>query len=322
MLYRLPVLLFCLVAACDDDDPTKPPPMPDGADFTIRTPKIDDAVKRDGAGALTWRGGVSLQWRDPQAGGYSGLVVSLDGERLISVGRSGWLTGRIAYDEDGSLTGFEDRAQSPLLGEDGAPLTDPDAMDAEALALTSSGYLVGFETRNRIELYASPASAAAPFALPKVFIKDVPDWGGYSTVFTRADGRVVALTEGARDAQGVRGWIEDEGLFWLATGEDWLPVDAARLPDGDIVLIEVSRSDTGRFDRTRISLLAGEAIVGGATVAAAEVARLGPPLYWEKIEAVAARAGDDGSTLVYLMSDSRGSWPTDIMMFELSKAAD
>lgn len=312
-------LVILLAAACGDDDPPRPPPLPEGVDFALRAPKIDDGIRSNGVGALKWRGGVSLQWRDPAEGGYSGLVVAPDGTKMTAVGRSGWLEGGLRYDAAGMLSGFDGPDQSPLSGEDGAPLTAPEDMDAEALTLTPKGFLVGFETRNRIDRYAAPGEAAAPFPLPEELLKDTPDWGGFSTVFTRADGRVVTLTEGARDPQGVRGWIEGEGLFWLATGEEWLPVDAARLPGGDIALIEVSRSDTGRYDRTRVSRIDAAALVGGATVQARQIALLEPPRYWEKIEAVAARSDPSGATLIYLMSDSRGSWPTDVMMFELAE---
>lgn len=319
---RLRALLTCIaVAACGEEEQARPPAMPEGADFVTRAPKIAEEIRTNGVGALKWRGGVSLQWRNPAEGGYSGLVVSPDGRRLTAVGWSGWLQGRLSYDLDGALAAFEGLLQAPLKGGDGAPLIETDARDAEALAETPDGYLVGFETLNRVARYQSPEAAAVPFALPAALAAGVPDWGGFSSVAARADGRVVILTEGARDADGVRGWIEGEGLFWLDTGEEWLPVDLARLPGGDFALIEVGESRTGRFDRTRVSILKGGDLRGGAVLSAAEVALLEPPRYWEKIEAVAAREGPDGEALIYLMSDSRGSWPTDVMMFELTKTS-
>ncbi|MEL6792174.1 MAG: esterase-like activity of phytase family protein [Pseudomonadota bacterium] len=314
----LSLCLVALLATCDETETAAPPPLPDGVDFVVRAPKIDLAAARRDLGPLEWRGGVSMQWRDPSMGGYSGLHISSDGARLTAIGRNGWLQGRLAYDANGALTTIEDIARAPLLGPDGRPLADDDDKDAEALAADGSGFIVGYETRNRIARHADPSAAAEPVAIPEAVLTGVPDWGGFSALATLPDGRLIALTEGARDAEGVRGWIEGAGPFWLRSDGDWLPVGMTCLPEACFIL-EIAQTETGRFDHARISSTATGGVAASAIIETVPFGELRPPAYWEKIEAIAVRRGANGDALLYLMSDSRGSWPTDVLMFALPR---
>jgi len=62
----------------------------------------------DRAGRLIYRGGLRLFSPDPRFGGWSGLVVSADGKRLLTQSdQAHWLRTDIVYDRHGDLAGLK-----------------------------------------------------------------------------------------------------------------------------------------------------------------------------------------------------------------------
>jgi hypothetical protein len=314
--------VVCLVAgvytaACDE----RPPEMPPGTDFVVRPALLGDSLRRHGAGALRFRGAVSLQSRNERIGGFSGLHVSDDGTQLVATGWGGWLRGTLEYDQLGNLAGFAFESESPFRDPSGRPIVDDDDVDAESLEYDGTSYYVGFETNNRIWRYSSVDARAEPVELPTAEVASIPGWGGFSSVVVPARGVLLALTEGWQDDAGnTKGFLRaGEGVESIAlrAAPGWLPVDLALLPDGDLLLVEVRQGESGRYDTSRFSRIAGSAVEAGAVMRSAELAVLRPPDHLDKIEGVHATRGRDGETIVYAISDSRRGWPTNVLMFEL-----
>ena len=154
-------------------------------------------------------------------------------------------------------------------------------------------------------------------------LRDVPDWGGFSSVTATADGKLLALTEGAWDAaRNTRGWLWDGrsgATVWLRSAFPWLAVDLALLPDGDLLLAEVrpGRED-GDYD-SRLSRIPRADVRPGATMRAEPLAEFHRPFFRDRIEAVSARRGAQGETLVYALSDVGPGRATRLMLFALSE---
>lgn len=139
--------LAALMMACSA---VRPPSMLHGVDSRVIPAKISLTVQQEGAGQLIFRGGVALQSSDPEFGRYSGLHLSNDRQDLVAVGWGSWLTGRLAHNDAGDLSGFalEDiHALTDVLGNE---VDDKSDQDAESLFQDGGHYYVGFETNNRI----------------------------------------------------------------------------------------------------------------------------------------------------------------------------
>src|SRR5262245_28176179 len=86
-------------------------------------------------GGLEYRGGLVLTSPSEHFGGWSGLVMSEDGKRLLAVSDVGsWLSANVEY--DGSTPTALARARiGPLRALGGRPLQDKREQDAEAVTL-------------------------------------------------------------------------------------------------------------------------------------------------------------------------------------------
>ena len=307
-------LLSLLVLGCDE----KPPPMPPGTDVYVSPARVSDSLRLRADGPLVFRGGIGIQLRSETFGNFSGVHVSDDRKDLVAVGWGGWFSGTLMYDSVGDLSGFEFESEFPILDEQGEAVTNDDDQDAESLEQAGGWYYVGFETNNRVWRYEGLTSAANPVALPSAALEDVPGWGGFSTVVETREGSLLALTEGGRDEVGnTKGILlsdEESAVVWLRAAPEWLPVDAARMPNGDLLLVEILRED---YAMARLSRIGADEVREGTVMQSEVLGSLGPPDHFEKIEAVHIAEGNEGETLVYLLSDSRTGWPTNLLLFEL-----
>ncbi len=80
------------------------------------------------------------------------------------------------------------------------------------------------------------------------------------------------------------------------------PSGAARLPGGDLLVIERSFNIIDGV-AARLRHIAARTIVPGARLDGTAIAVLRPPLTVDNLEGVAARRGAAGETLIYLVSD-------------------
>lgn len=266
---------------------------------------------RASIGPLQYLGGLWLRADDPRFGGLSDLRVSADGERLAAVSDCGnGLTARLSYDESGRLVGLGDARIVALTNPRGGALT-ADEIDAESLVAIPGGDLeVGFEGRGRVQTYGPGfAGPAKPLSTPGA-IAECGRNGGLELMADVGGGRRLLVCETRRDAScTVPAWIGgseawQERAYPLTfdggwAGEPFRPTGAARLPNGDLLVVE------RRFPplAARFVRLHRDTLEGRGALEPRELARLEPPLTLDNFEGVEVRQDARGRTLVYVLSD-------------------
>ncbi|MDH3742810.1 MAG: esterase-like activity of phytase family protein [Hyphomicrobiales bacterium] len=210
-------------------------------------------------GKLLWRGGLALESSDPRFGGFSGLEISANGKRVIAVSDQGWWLAADLVHQGEQLTGVSNARMAPILTKSGKRSGKKSKRDAEALAAfdarkTDGPLLVGFERRERVELFdltkaglkARPGLIKSPKA-----ISSGPRNGELESLLRIWEGPFaswyLAISEKNFDPAGnIRGWRWKGGQtveFGIARHEDYRITDIAILPGGrDIVTLERSFS--------------------------------------------------------------------------------
>ena len=267
--------------------------------------------ERDRVGALRYLGGLKLSSPHPRFGGFSGLVVSPDGGRLLAVSDEGaWLSAALDHDEDGRLTGLHDAVIGDLLDQNGAPLKGKSWQDAEALSRADDGsLLVSFERRHRVWRYQRQGRGlnGTPEVMPPPSqLKGAPANGGLEALVSLGGGDLLALTERQGRGRSLAAYLYRKEQWTTLTYQanaNRRPADAARLANGDVLVLERGVSFFGGFS---ISLrrVESSAIQPNATLESAELAQLQLPLRVANFEAVAIRQDAQGRSLVYLLSDN------------------
>lgn len=206
---------------------------------------------------LTFLGGLTLSSDHEDFGGFSGLEVSHDGKRFISVSDRGhWLTGGLVY-EDGRLKGISTPRLAPILNRKGAIGDSKSGRDAEAVAAWSAKGLegqviVGFERRERVERFNIAKhgfkAKAKRIRSPKGLAQgqrngELEALGRFSEGPLK--GWLIAIAERnqAKD-DSLRGWLWRKGKtreFHIPRHEDYLVTGLAILPGGrEIITVERS----------------------------------------------------------------------------------
>lgn len=266
---------------------------------------------RTAVGPLQFIGGLWLRADDPRFGGLSDLRLSADGERVVAVSDCGsGFTARLTYDAAGRLAGMADARLVALTNSEGGALT-PNEVDAESLIVTPGGDLeVGFEGRARVDTYGPGfAGPARPLLVPKA-LEECARNGGLELMADAGGGRRLLVCEERRAASSsVPAWVGRDAAWqqrdyplvfdggWA--GEPFRPTGAARLPNGDLLILE------RRFPplAARLVRLERAALDGQGPLAPREIARLEAPLTLDNFEGVEVRQDKHGRTLVYLLSD-------------------
>lgn len=261
---------------------------------------------RTTVGQLEFRGGVRMTSTDPRFGGLSDLSISADGTRMLTISDHGaWVSARLEWD-GGMLRGVSTAELIPMLDAKGVPLVPPNA-DAEAMITTPAGRIVTFERQHRLWLYPGEWPFAAPpqtLPAPQGLAKS-PANGGLEAAVALSDGRLVLFAEQLKVAGGLAAWVQGtDGAFAPFTFvpvPGFEPSSAARLPDGDVLVLQ---RRFNLFDRTaRIVRIAAAEFQPGAMLTGAEVATINSPLNLDNMEGIAAIRASDGGVLVFLISD-------------------
>lgn len=274
-------------------------------------------------GKLAFLGGIALSSRNPAFGGLSALRVVPDGGQALALSDRGrFWDFALRYNQNGFLTGAtvigNFRMQTNV---DGKPLGDG-MRDSEAMEWSGDGgVLVGFEHHHRIWRFPPSRKGLktllpddAPTAFPSpATLKDAPSNGGLETLVALtaqgADGPVLALSEQYLAEMGettaVHGWIGGQTTWQelrYKVIEGFRPTDAARLPNGDVVVLE--RRVQLPFDfATRIVRLKAETIKPGALLDGEELIRFEAGLPKDNFEGISVRQDDAGRTYLYVVSD-------------------
>jgi hypothetical protein len=268
------------------------------------------APEQSRIGRLVWRGGLDLSAKSIRFGGFSGLLVSPDGTRLTSITDAGYvLTATVTYDANGHLSGLADGDINRLRDEAGKVLQGKSDQDAEAMAAQADGsILVAFERMHRIWRYppgeaplrGTPTSLPAPEGL-----SDLPDNSGIEAMTTLADGSLLAIAEDNDESRESRAFLWRDGVWShlrYPRFENYRPSDAARLPSGDLLVLE-RRYTLLQGVGNRLVRLPAASVVPGALLQPVEIARLLPPLSIDNMEGLAVRQNEQGETLIYMISD-------------------
>jgi len=247
--YCLPVLFFLPVCSAFADDKS----------ISLNT--TPRSFARFGIGSLpsglTFLGGLTLTSDNSNFGGFSGLEVSRDGRRFISVSDGGnWLTGRFLY-HNSRLTGIADARFAPILNRKGKAEARGSRSDAETVAAWNSKSLdgkviVGFERRQRIEQFniGKQGLSARPLRVKSPKNLSHGQHNGELEALGRftegpLKGRFIAISERNHTKGGrLRGWLWRKSKtheFHITRHEDYLITGLAILPGGkEIITVERS----------------------------------------------------------------------------------
>ncbi len=309
---------------------------------------------------LRFRGGLLLRSSDPDFGGLSALLVSSDGANFVAVSdQSHWVTGTLEYDH-GDLARAAGGWIAPMLDLGGKPLADKagdaEGLASAEDGNLEQPLFVSFEGNHRVWRYAFGESSlrAVPVELPiPPEVRKSPRNGGLEGITRVADGMLFAVTERFRDhADNYHAWMLPFPVSSMAPhrrgpsapGVRIAPADASKpralsvhplppfamtdvrqLPSGDLVTLErrYDPVDGLGVQMRRIpleSLQRGYDLGPAAPLDGELIASLDSSFEIDNMEGLAVRRGDQGETLVYLVSDDNFNRPiqrTLLMMFEL-----
>ena len=310
------------MSACADENRRK---------IEITAKSIPFAIETDAPaslGKLRHLGTLRLKSPDRDFGGISGLIVSPDGRKFLALSdTSHWLTGELQY-RGNQLAGVTGTDIAPMLDLKGKPMSGKQG-DAEGLTGSLDGDVyVSFEGKHRIWRYpfgtsgldANPTVVATPKDL-----ENAPGNGGLEAITLLHDGNLLAITEEFFDSNGninawnldVRGKMATPLVFKRRKPFD--VTDVRQLPSGDILTLERRFSPVGGvgFEMRRFS---GSAIKAQTVIEGEVIAEAAMNYNIDNMEGLAVRTGENGETLVYIISDDNFNAPlqqTLLMLFEL-----
>ncbi len=286
-------------------------------------PMTEEAPDITTVDRLIYRGGVQLLSPHPRFGGFSGLGVSADGARMVSVSDAGFsLSANLIYDDDGNLAGLKETRLSTLSDLDGTPLAGKRWSDAEAMSPGVEGeIIVAFERDHRLWRY-DPGQTAPRVLRPPEELSAMGDNDGIEALTLLNDGRLLAISEGSPREPSTIGWVSRRGgwdVLTYITEDGFRATGAATLADGRVLVLE--RFFTPRQGvRIRIKEVHPNDIEAGGEVRGTLLATLRPPTTVDNFEGIETRIGPRGEALIYLISDDNfnDTQRTLLLMFELS----
>ena len=274
-------------------------------------------------GALMLLSSFALKANDERFGGLSGLALDASGRTLVAVSDHGYgLSARLRHNAEGRLIGVEDWTIEPLKTPDGQPVEGRLA-DAEALAQDADGgWLVAFEQRHRIWRY--PPALAVFAASPEILelprhVLQAPANGGVEGLTRLPDGRLLALTEKLRRADGgLQGWLLDGGRAASVSyldADGFAPTDLAALAQGDVLVLE-RRFRFASGVAVRLRCIPAEQLRPGGRLQGRELARLQAPLVVDNFEGLAVRERSPEDAMLYLISDNNYNFFQQTLLYQ------
>ena len=289
-------------------------------------------------GRLIYRGGLNISSPDPRFGGWSGLVVSADGTRMLSQSdEAHWFRAGLVYDANRNLAGIDHAQLADMLDMSGRAMSKGDG-DAEGLdALTPSGpdgpVIVSFERDARVWRYdlsksldAKPTAVTMPEAIKALRYNQ-----GLEGLTIVAPGTLLAVSEDTRDAAGdMEAWLVSDpahaaqipaGQLGIVPHAPYEISDAATEPSGHHLYL-LERHYFGPIGGIAIGVRQIDAsdIKAGARLGGEEIAKFDMRETIDNMEGLALRRDADGKTFLYMISDDNYSslQRTLLLMFELA----
>jgi len=337
--------LVCAVAvsvslgACATEVPAEVN-LPDAVALSYKAvPLFPRDPKARRIGRLIYRGGLDISSPDARFGGWSGLVVSADGRRLLSQSdEAHWLHAGLVYDANGNLAGVDHAQLADMLDMAGKTMSKEEG-DAEGLdALTPAGpdgpVAVSFEREDRVWRYDLSNSLDAmptPIPTPEA-IRSLRYNQGLEGLAALAPGALLAVSEDTRDAAGdMEAWLVSDPAHDADTQTAQLGVvphppyeisDAAMGPSGKHLYL-LERHYFGPIGGIAIAVRQIDAgdIKAGARLGGVEIAKFDMHETIDNMEGLALRRDANGKTFLYMISDDNYDHVlqrTLLLMFELA----
>jgi hypothetical protein len=303
-----------------------------------RIPLSQSDRKEHRVGRLLYRGGIEISSSDRRFGGWSGLVVSADGTRMLTQSdKAHWLRADLVYGTRGNLAGIANAQLADMRNRRGRRMAKRQG-DAEGLvALTRAGpdgpVLVSFERIPRVWSYDLSHSLDArpePVSMPDGIKTLRGSNQGLEGLTILRPGAVLAVSEAPHETRGeMDAWLvpyptRAAGIVYGALKIKRHPPyeisDAAMGPDGKyLYLLERHYYGMVRGVAIAVRRIRATDVRGGATLGGQEIAEFSVRENIDNMEGLALRRSSDGKTYLYMISDDNYSplQRTLLLMFEL-----
>lgn len=273
-------------------------------------------------GRLEFVGGLVLTSTHKDFGGWSGLVMSDDGRRLLAISdRAGWMSAEVVYDQD-RPKGLAGVVLGEIAGLGGLHLSRGRDRDAESITLLDGTLsrgtaLVSFERNHRIGRFPlTERGLGAPLGYLKMppDARRMPTNKGIEAVAVLRGGphkgAIVAFAEEYYDTgRNHSGWIWPGGLggepqrLGLVNRDDFAITDAASLPDGSLLVLE-RKFRWLEGVKARLRLVRGMAIKPGAMLDGEMLLDADMTAEIDNMEGLAVSRNARGQTVLTLISDN------------------
>ena len=276
------------------------------------------APSRRQHGRLEFRGGLVLGSPVREFGGWSGLVMSEDGRRMLAISDQGsWMTANLVYDGTRPAA-LADVTLGDIPGIGGRKLNRWRDKDAEAITvldgtLTRGNVLIAFERNHRIGRFPISGRSLGPPAgylkMPAETRRMKPNKGLEAITIMRGGplkGSVLAFAEELPDAdRNHTGWIWPGGVdaepqrLGLVNISDFAITDAPSLPDGSLIVLE-RKFRGSKASRMRLRLVRAAAIQPGALLDGEVLLEADMSAEIDNMEALALSRDARGATVLTL----------------------
>ena len=283
---------------------------------------VDIGTQIAGSGGdLVYRGGVELSSEDPRFGGFSGLLVTHNGNKLLAISDRGWwLQGDLFYNESGDLVGVQHVEILPMRPLEAGPNF---TLDAEAVVQTGDGELVvAYERQHRLWSYSDVWSGPKPINMGKALSKLPFNLGIESLVFM-APGEFLAITESRAEGQNFAAFYRTKsGLSLVKYPYDsyFRPSDAVRIAESKLLVLERGyNKEVGVGARLVLAQLLRHD--GHFEITGNVLVNLRWPIPLDNFEGLAIVQSPSVANTIYLLSDDNYSKDqrTLLLMFEFRR---
>lgn len=346
LAFLLPLLMVLLVSCRQAPDEARPrfePIAIESLELGLDDLKLDSDI----VGNVRYRGGVHLNSPDRRFGGLSWLNISADGRSFVALSDRGYrFHGELVYDVRENLVGIVDTRIESLPGTDKGLFRSDKEGECEAMARApGGGMVIAFERGRRLIVYPEGGEPPRSMAPPEDSERPLAI-EGIKAMTLMLDDRLLVFMGGPKTGTDLVGWVggkngwsrvtyrtctqrvedmrhkvEARQCFPPQNGptkeefEEFWPVGATTLPEGDILVVESGFP----YVATRLSRLQAANIKPGAMLDPEQLALLEGALAFHNIRGIDTRQGSKNRTMVYLVSDNNytGPQPTAFLMFEL-----
>jgi hypothetical protein len=272
------------------------------------------------AGALIYRGGLSLKSDKSAFGGWSDLAVSADGGEILAISdEAHWLRAALTYDDNGDLAGVGQAQIAPMLNMQGLPMKGKEG-DAEGMTLERAGDVhgtvaVSFERDVRIWRYdLSHGLAAKPVNVPiGNWVKPLHDNEQLEAITLLKPDTLLAFAEtkvnagddllAAMESYPNSAAPPATRMLAVVPHDPFAITGAANAPDGGIFLLERRFSFLGGIGM-ELRHIGPPDIHEGARMNGEVLATLNfQDANIDNMEGIAVRRGPKGETFLYILSD-------------------